>query len=65
MSHVERCFLIERIGGIHLASPLRTAARLRGRLVRRAAPLAAIFYLAAIIEHALNYRPWRPISRQT
>ncbi len=32
-----------------------------GRLVRRAAPLIAIFYLAAIIERALSYRPshWR------
>jgi hypothetical protein len=41
------------------------AARLPGRLVRRAAPLIAIFYLAAIIERALNYRLSRPISRPT
>jgi phosphatidylglycerophosphate synthase len=39
--------------------------RLPGRLVRRAAPLIAILYLAAIIERALNYRPSRPISRPT
>lgn len=39
--------------------------RLPGRLVRRAAPLIAIFYLAAIIERALNYRPSRlPRARQ-
>lgn len=36
--------------------------RLPGRLVRRAAPLIAIFYLAAIIERALNYRPSRARS---
>jgi hypothetical protein len=37
--------------------------RLPGRLVRRAAPLIGILYLAAIIERALSYRSSRPISR--
>jgi hypothetical protein len=41
------------------------APHLLGRLVRRAAPLIAIFYLAAIIERALSYPPSRPISRRT
>ena len=39
--------------------------RLPERLVRRAAPLIGILYLAAIIERALSYRPSRPISRPT
>jgi phosphatidylglycerophosphate synthase len=33
--------------------------RLPGQMVRRAAPVIAIFYLAAIIERALNYPPSR------
>jgi hypothetical protein len=44
---------------------MRAGALLPGRLVRWAAPLIAIFYLAAIIERALSYQPSRPISRPT
>jgi phosphatidylglycerophosphate synthase len=39
--------------------------RLPGRLVRRAALLIGILYLAAIIKRTLSYRPSRPISRPT
>jgi len=34
--------------------------RLPGRLIRRAAPLIGILYIAAMIERALNYRRSRP-----
>jgi len=39
--------------------------RLPGRLLRRAAPLIAIIYVAAIVERALNYQPSRALKRST
>jgi len=43
---------------------LAPAPRLPGRVIRAAAPLIAVFYLAAIVERALNYRRGQRRSTQ-